>query len=178
MENTIEIRQEFIKSRNISPLPKPYFTFKSLPEEDLIYCSYDNLQGTLFDFSMRKCYLIPQTEELTGRWDKQFSEIHTKNGEKIIIFNFNTSKKILLKEQLIELKKEAIQIVNEAIDLWITTEELDLTHIKPSFEILSKLPLYQLVITEITNRNLSIYPVDKTGLKFKVTNYLPNSFKQ
>ena len=160
------------------PFKKPYYHYKSNPSENIIYCSYDNLQGTLYEFSSRNKYLAPQTEEITGRWDKPFSETETSNGNTTTIFNFNLLIPQPTEQQLNQIKDEANLIVNELIDLWITTEELDLTQIKPTKEFLSETPLYQLIITELTIRNIKITPIDKSGLKFKVKNYVVNPYKQ
>jgi hypothetical protein len=167
MENTIEQRQQFILSQKTLPFTKPYYTYNSIPKDNLIYCSYDNLQGTLYDFTDRNRYLIPK---------EPFSEINFKEYGTTTIFNF---KQLQINPfHILQLKEEAKQIVNELIDLWITTEELDLTQIKPATNILNQTPIYQLIINEITIRNLEIIPIDKSGLRFKMKNYFISPFKQ
>jgi hypothetical protein len=182
MANTVETRQKFIQDLKTIPFKNPYYHYKSNPSENIIYCSYDNLQGTLYDFSLRNRYLAPQTEEITGRWDRPFSETENSDGKTTTIFNFNLLKPQPTQQQINQIKEEANLIVNELIDLWITTDEngleLDLNQIKPKSDILSETPLYQLIITELTLRNIKITPIDKSGLKFKIKNYIVNEYKQ
>jgi hypothetical protein len=178
MANTVETRQKFVQDLKKLPFKNPYYHYKSNPSENIIYCSYDNLQGMLYEFSSRNKYLAPQTEEITGRWDRPFSETENSDGKTTTIFNFNLLKPQPTGQQIVQQKVESNLIVNELIDIWITTEELDLTQIKSSNEFLSETPLYQLIITELTIRKIKVIPVDKSGLKFKIKNYIVNPYKQ